>query len=404
MSSLLVRRQRRSLRTRLGAAATAFVLPLALVACGGGNDNSKEPTPNSSDGTSNGDAISAIQAGFEDVLDAEELTLELSLVDTEGNLKKALDSDTDIAKVSDLIIGGKVRLSIDPAGEATLRDLSGFGAGADIAEALKATNFGLAVAAEGDDFVQLRLVEGALYAKADLDKIDKIATQAGESGLAEAIDQFGASGSPFAEVLQDVQAGKWLKLDLLPFLSAFGGLANSFAPSGPASASAEATDNGGQLVEDLIAAVLPAITATGDDGSYEIDINARQALTAVAGVFTMSSFLPGLENAVDPLEFSDVPADGVLQGTVTLDGGSIQEITLDLESINSVVPPEDRTDSPLTGSFLKLTVDDEAKEISVPDNVSSVDLKKLIGQFFAQAFSGFGGSTNFGGPGFPTPS
>ena len=374
-SSLLpLTRTARPGRTRLGLTAAALALPLALAGCGGddtgegggGDGEAKEPAD--------------LGAAYDRLLDAQTATFTLSLDDGDGNLKRlATEDETDPLndETADTVIGGKVVVTIDPAGDATLREATQVDPAASPADQLTAVNYSVSVEADGGPVAQLRLVDGALFAAVDFDRIDGIAEGAGEEPLGPQLDGFAAQSPELAAAVEDLRAGQFLTLDLAPLLSTFEGLAGPTPTGAPV--------DGAQLAEDLLAAVQPHSTVTGgEEGTFDVTVKAKPALQAASQVFAELP-IPGVTDAIDPAQFEALD-DGDLRGTVSLQGESLSQVTLDLDSVNDVNAP-DEEDVELAGSDLVLGIDDEADEVTAPGEVSDVDLNALVMSFFG-AFAG----------------
>lgn len=391
-------------RYRIGAAAAAIILPLALTGCGSDDDEpassggsttgsttGASPTE-SKGGSSSGDALGNIEKGFDKLSEAKSASFELSFTDGDGKLAAAMsEGSPEDKELIETVLGGKIKVVVDPAGDATLGSLGSFDSTKGLGSQLTAANFSLSVNADGGDIAGIRLVKGALYASVDLKKIDELATKAGSGGIFNDITDFTEGAPPqVAPAIKDVQAGKWLKLDLVPLAEQFGGLLEGLPKP---SASASAAVDSAKLVESLKTAVLSNTTATGDDGEYDVEIKAKETLTALVGVLK-SSGIPGVD-MFDTADLQDV-GPGALKGKVKIDGDSIKELTLDLESVNALLPTTDQAPGGLGDSTVTLTFDDGAEEVSAPDNVSAVDLNALLTSLIGQFAGALGGGSSSG--------
>ncbi|MCW2623106.1 MAG: hypothetical protein JWL64_2708 [Frankiales bacterium] len=375
------------MRNRLGAAAAVLVLPLSLTACGGGDSKSGSDSPSETAGVTKKDD-GKIQDAYANLLKSKSTSFAVSLSDPDGNLKKSLleDSSSDPIKPEtvDRILGGKITLSVDPTGTKTFQDIQGMDVQADPAAALKAVNLALKVEDKDGPIAELRIVEGVIFASVDIDKIDQIDKEAGGKGVGTSFDEQLSQLPGGTAIGPDLRAGKFLKLDLTPFIGQLAKLAGQT----PTPSSTPAPDASKKLTDDLLAAVKPftQITSQGK-GDFDVEVEAKSALKAAAGVLSTSG-LPGAKD-LDLTEI-DKLRDGKLKGAFSLDGDHLKEATLDLASIVAIAPADPKSPN-LDGSKVKLAVNDSADGIGVPDKVSAVDLNSLLG-FLLGSLGSRGGS------------
>lgn len=382
---------RRPARHRLGAAAAVFVLPFTLVACGG--DSAGGSTGSGDNpivggageggvvGGGGGDAPSG-QAVYDKLMQSTSTSVRLSVEDPDGAIKRGIladDPETPEA-IIDTFLGGSISFTVDPAGDQTLGELQATSVDAPVAEQLKATNVSFSVDAKGGPIAQLRLVDGVMYAAADLNTIGDIAVEAGEPNAQAQLDAGLSSIPQGTQLATDLRDGKFLKLDLAPFAGQLEGL------TGAAPMPDQMVD-GQKLAQDLLAAVQPFTMVTGgENGTYDVEVEAKRALTALADSLKASG-IPGFDT-LDATEL-DMLKEGTVKGSFSTDGDSLTEVTLDLQSLIAVVPDDGGTPAPdLSGSILKLEIDDSADEVGVPDGVSDIDLNALVSQLFGSFLGG----------------
>ena len=89
--------------------------------------------------------------------------------------------------LADVLLGGSVSWTIDPAGDRTMRDLQAMPDDTPAAEMFAAMDLSVVVAADGGPVAQLRLVGGDLYAAADVGRIDGIAGEVGGPDVPDAL-------------------------------------------------------------------------------------------------------------------------------------------------------------------------------------------------------------------------
>lgn len=323
---------------------------------------------------------SDLQKASDHLLDSKAMAVILSVQDSKGTLRNGLlaDADPPPAAVVDSLLGGTVSVTIDPTGDRTVRDLQKASPSMSSAEQLKAVNASFVVSADGGPVVELRLADGDVYARVDLDRLTSLAAKGGgEDDLSTSLEQLESSAGPKLQPLvTDLKAGRWVKVPLAQY-------ADRLAELGRSSGSPTPTPSvdGQQLSDDLLAAVRPFVQVTdagGDGGERLIDvrIQAKQALRALLD--TLKRSLPAAAG-LDQLDSSaaDKLRDGTVDGRVTLKDQHLTSVTADLASLVKVAP-EDPTVPDLTGSSLKLSVDDSADAVDVPGDVSSYDVGPLL--------------------------
>jgi len=375
---------------RLAAGSVAVVLPLAAVAACG---TEKKKT-----------VAQEFATAQEHLGDAKAASFTLRLEDAQGNLAKLAAKDGDVPKpVLDALIGGSITYVADAAGDAALRSVSsGTTDPNDVAGALKKANLAFVIKDDKGELVELRIVDGVLFAHVNLAEVGRLAEAGGAEDFDASLDEALAGMDPrFAQALKDVRAGKWLKLDVAPLVDDLKGLAESVVPGGVPTASAAPYDTSA-LGRKAWEAVKPHVTATdaNDDSAdrvIDVRVKARPALKALLGVLKAEKDLPfaSVLGSVAPADIDEQVADGEARGQIRLADSHLKQVSLDLESLR-LLSKEPGTDS-LAGVKVLVDVDDEADELSAPTDVSAIDfaelLQELIGGFFGPAFESSASST-----------
>jgi hypothetical protein len=362
---------------RLTAGVALVALPLgAAVGCGSAATAQKDSVQTS------------LQKASDNLKASGSTSFELRLEDPTGSLKKAATSGADATKPeqADLLLGGRVSFTVDPTGGKTLADLQTMDPALPITEQLKASNIAMTVQADGGAVVQVRLVGGDVYANVDVDKASDLATKAGSpSDLGQQLDEAAAQApAQLAPILTDVRAGKWLKLPLAPYAEQL----KALQPTPGASASIDSR----RLGMDLLNAVKPYVAVTdassdGDTRVLDVKVQAKQALkAAVTSLKAMGGAVPGLAQ----LDTSSLDAigDGTANGQVTLESDHLTKITLDLGSAVALAPVGATPAPDLSGALVTIEVDDSADDVTVPDDVSWVDLGALVDNALASLGGG----------------
>lgn len=361
---------------RLAAGALVLVLPLAAVAgCGA----EKKRT------------IKAELASAQTNLESSKATsLTVRLDDTKGAIAKLAAKDGKSA-VTDAFLKGSVTFTIDPAGSATMKQLSEdkTATTADVKAQLKKVNFSVLVRDDKADLGELRLVEGTLFVHVNLAEVGRLAEESGVKDFDAQLDESAQSMDPrLAAALKDVRAGKWIALPIADYLDQLKGLAETFGGMAIPTPKPGATFDSQALGKDLFAAVKPYIKVTdandsSSDRVLDVKVQVRPALKAALAVLKAAKDLPfaAALGAFDAAEIDKNVTDGTANGTLTLKSGHLTQATLDLESIR-LLSTDPGTDS-AAGGMLVMDLDDSAQELKAPDNVSSFDLGALVKEFLA---------------------
>lgn len=322
----------------------------------------------------------------------------LRVADGKGSLADlAADSgDLPAAAVKDLI-GASVRYTFDAASAAKIKGVDGSASEAELRSALADVRFAIAVKDAKTTVAEIRLVDSALFARVDLDEIDRVAKEAGSDGVADSVDEFiDSAPDEYQPALRDAKAGKWLKLPLTDYLDKIKDLTDSLPTPAPSTAG-----DVQQTGEDLLTAIKPFVKVTDANDSssqrvLDVNVDARGALKAALGVLKTAKGLPFVDvfQGITPAEVDKSIRPGSAHGTISLADGHLTQVTVDLASIEAL-DPDFRTHK-LSGSSVVVDVDDSAGAVTAPtDNVSDVDVKGLLddllqgfGESFGTALSG----------------
>lgn len=372
--------------TRLAAGALALVLPLgAVAACGA----EKKKT---------------VKAEFESAQqyleDSKSAAFSFSLRDAQGNLAKAASKaaskgdDAMPKALADALLGGSITYVVDPTGDRTLGQVSTDTT--DLSAALKDTNVAFVVKDDKATLGEIRLVDGVLFARVDLAEVKRLAELGGTDDVDAQLDDATTDGPPeLKQVVADVRAGKWVKLDVTKFTDQIkdltDGLAEGFGAT-PAPTPSKAEFDASALGHRLFDAVKPYVTVTDANDSsrdrvLDIKVKVRPALKAALKVLSATDDLPFPNVFADvmPSEIDKNVADGTATGQIRLADSHLTQVSVDLEPLRtlSTDPGEDS----FAGSSVVFGIDDEAGEVKAPTDVSSVDLGSLF-QDFLDSVSG----------------
>ena len=363
--------------TRLAAGTLALVLPLSAVAACGAE---KKKT---------------VKAEFESaqqhLADSKAASFTLRVDDSKDALAALMTEEEDglSKEVAAAILGGSVTYVVDPVGDATLGESSSAALSpTDVAGALKKVNVAFVVKDDKGLLGEIRLVDGVLYAKVVYAEVKRLAELGGAEDVDAELDSAVADGPPeLAQIVKDVKAGKWLKLDTTAFADQLkelsDGLVTGFGAS-PAP-SAEPFDSEA-LGKRLYDAVKPYVTVTDANDSskdrvLDVKVQARPALKAALKILAATDDLPfpNVFADIDPAEVDDNVKEGTAKGQIRLSDSHLKQVSVDIESIR--VLSTDPGDKSVAGSSVVFDVDDSIDELKAPGDVSSVDLAELVQQF-----------------------
>ncbi|MEO6203780.1 MAG: hypothetical protein ABIO67_00115 [Mycobacteriales bacterium] len=368
---------------RLAAGTLALALPLAAAAgCGA----EKKRTVKAEFASAQTNLESSKGASFT-----------IRVHDAQGNLKKTAIKEGSLAStLADALVGASVTYTIDPAGDKTLKQMSGAGTSLS-AESLKAGNLAFVIRDDKTVLGEIRVVAGVLYLHLDLAEIGRLAKAGGVDDFDAQLDSFGTDGPPeFAALIKDLRAGKWLSLDAGKYVDQLTKLGEGFLGATATPAPFDAKGLGG----DLFAAVKPYVQVTDANDSskdrvLDVTVQVRPALKAALDVLKANKDLP-FASLLDGASAADIDkniTDGTAKGRITLSDGHLTSFSVDLESIRTLAPKPGTTS--LAGVSVVVDVDDSADEVKAPTDVSSVKVDDLIQQLL-DGFSNSGGSTGFG--------
>ncbi len=344
--------------------AVALVLALGAAGCGSAQQAQRQTVE------------AELQSASTHLLDSRALSVRVGLTDPAGTARAALTEGDVPPALAGVLLGGSVTVTVDPTGTRTVRDLQAMDPRTPATEVFEAVSMAMTVEADGGPVAQLRLVGGDLYGSVDLDRVAGIAQKGGAPDVAEAVEDLAEAAPPeLAPLVEDVQAGEWVRLPLAPYAGELDRL-NAEAP--PATSD--------QLAGDLLAAVRPFVQVTdagGDAGQRVLDVQV-QARKALEALLSTLSRVAGPAAGMDPLpaDALDGLGEGTAAGRITLQDGHLGTVALDLGSVARLADEPDAPD--LSGSTLTVEVDDTADEVVAPSPVSDADVAELVEGAFAE--------------------
>jgi hypothetical protein len=283
--------------------------------------------------------------------------------------------------------GDSAKAGSETAGSADLQSL--LGDPAKLSELLKKQgSFSMAVRHSGGSLVDLRSVDGTIYARAD---VKQILTLAGEDP--NSLDQQLAGLPPSMAPLSKAAKGEWVSLDLAKAAAAAkdSGLLDALPSSAP-SPSVDAAKVS-KLLESLKVAYREKATITelGDDGDrgsgYRLGAPAKQVAQAVSDDLIA---LVGKESEDQVRKaITEIP-DKTFSVDLWVKDDELTAVSLDLTQF---------MDKPVTGRKLAvdIAVDVDSGEVTAPDGATEIDVKALLSEFPVGALAGAGAGLNPGG-------
>jgi hypothetical protein len=329
-----------------------------------------------------GDASSA---GFTLSLDTTAADLE-AISSAQGDPMSASDKST-VAK----LLAGEIEVDVQEPDGKTFADMekSSGKAQPDLTSLLndpaalgallkKQGSFSTSVRLSGDSLVDLRTVDGVIYARADVKKILTLAGQ-DSSKLDQELSGLPPALAPLAKAAQ----GQWVSIDLVKAAQAAKdkGLLKALPTSAPSASVDPAKVQ--KLIADLKAAYQQKATITdlGDSGKgtgYRLAAPAKQVAQAVSGdlvALVGPSAGPQVQKAI-----AQIP-DKTFSLDLWVKDDKLSAVALDLTQFLK---------KPVTGKKLALdvAVDVGGGKVSAPSGATEIDVKSLLGQLPSGLLSG----------------
>ena len=320
----------------------------------------------------------------------------LRLDDAKGSLAKAATKDGSLtAAAAKDLLGSSITVTVDAASATSIKSVSPGASESELKADLAKARFALQIKDAKATVAEIRLVDSTLFARVDVAEIDRVATEAGQDGVAQNVDDFIASAPrEYQPALRDAKAGKWMKLPLADYIGKLKDVTKALPTPGPS-----AGTDGKKLENDVLTAVKPYVKVTdandsSSDRVLDVKVDVRGAVKALLGVAKTTKGLPFADQigAVDPAEVDKNVKSGTANGTIRLADGHLKQVAVDLGSSEALDASSDT--HALAGSRLVVDVDDSADEVAAPtSNLSDVDVKALIDDLFQNLTQTFGGLT-----------
>jgi hypothetical protein len=350
------------------------------------------------------DQVSDALSGFENAKSAtftvsvDSTTADIAAISKAQNEPMSASDQANLAKVLD----GDVVLAVQAPDGKTFGD-AGAGASAvsgsqdlssllgdpqKFSEMLKQGSFSVSVRLSGGSLVDLRSVDGVIYAKAD---VKKILDLAGEDP--DVLDQQLSGLPPAMAPLAKAAKGEWVSLDLAKAAAAAkeSGLLNSLPTATPSPAVDAAKLN--KLIESLKAAYRDKATITeleDDDqrgDGFRLTAPAKQVAQAVSP--DLIALVGKAAEAGGRKAITEIP-DKNFSLDVWVKDKKLTAVSLDLTQF---------LDKPVPGKKLAVDVDIDVDSgaVEAPTGATEIDVQKLLKSIPGGALSGLAGGSAGGG-------
>lgn len=277
--------------------------------------------------------------------------------------------------------GDSAKAGSDTAGSGDLQAL--LGDPAKLSKLLKDQGaFAMSVRLSGDALVDLRSVDGKIFARANVKQILKLAGQKPDL-VDEQLSELPPAMAPLAKAAK----GEWVALDLAKAAAAAkdSGLLNALPTSAP-SPSVDAAKVQ-KLMDDLKKAYQEKATITdlgenSDRGKgYRLGAPAKQVAEAISGDLIA---LVGKESETEIRKaITEIP-DKTFNVDLWVKDKNLSAVSLDLTQF---------LEKPVTGQKLAVDIDIDVNsgKVEAPSGATEIDIKELLSQFPAGALAGGGG-------------
>jgi len=354
---------KRSVRALTMTVAVGAVSGLALSAC-----SSSGSTGSSGTGGNNGGGktpTEALAAAVHNISNGKAESFQLSLKPDDAMLaamnKDSSKQDAAIAKA--LFGNGGIVLKVTVSSDKALKDL----------KAGESPNVELGATAGGTEYFDMRVVGGALYAKANVPQILQLA---GKS-VGDVNSQLGAIPPDFQAPVQALMAGKWVGVSAADLK----GLQQMASSLGGDLGSAATPSTNPALLAGMESSLLKALTqdaTVSDKGGGKLEVTGKVKVIGqdiLQAVSPALGSVPGqtkadLDKARESL--SSVPDSETVTFDVWLKNKQISELQIDLAQFM----PKDQSGGGKLPLDMKFSQD--ANKVSAPDGVTNIDVRKLI--------------------------
>lgn len=340
-------------------------------------------------GTSGGQ--DAADAATKNLRDAAVVSVALHLDDPKNSLAGSVSTPEE-KRVQEYISESTITMTVDPAGD-TAVGATPEAVPTDPVEALKKSgSVEFAFARAGKQVLAVRMINGVLYAKADLAELSTISGEDLDSKL--------STGVPpsMSSVTEGLKAGKWLSLDLPAMLAEHPELKSMLSGGGASLSAGTAAELQTKLLAALNDNSTKTVTSNGSETTVTMSVEAKAFLTAALDAFSAAG-VAGLDSSLsDAKDEIATLSDGTVDVSVTVKDDHYTKAALDLGSVAKLSDDAEAVKG-LDGVVLVADIDDSASPVSAPAEGDTVDLAPLVGTLLNGFGAGMGSL-----PGQATPT
>ncbi|MFL6114687.1 MAG: hypothetical protein ACJ786_25535 [Catenulispora sp.] len=345
--------------------AVGAVSGLALSACSSSGSTGSGGTGGNSGGGKT--PTEALAAAVHNISSGKAESFQLSLKPDDAMIaamnKNSSKQDATIAKL--LLGNGGAVVKFTASSDKPLKDL----------KPGETPNVEFVVTAGGTEYVDVRSVAGALYLKANVPQI----AQLGGKSVGDLNSQLGQIPPDFQAPVQAVIAGKWVGVSA----SDLKGLQQMASSLGGGDLGSAATPGANPaLLSGMEASLLKALTqdaTVSDKGGGKLEVTGKVKVIGqdiLQAVGPTLSAVPGQsKTSLDKTRESlnSIPDSEMVTFDVWLKNNQINELQIDLAQF----APKDQSGGGKLPLDMKFSQD--AAKVSAPDNVTTIDVKKLMG-------------------------
>jgi hypothetical protein len=345
--------------------AVGAVAGLSLTACsssGSAGSGSKSPTE-------------ALAAAVRNVSNGNAESFQLTVKPDDAMIAaitKQSDNPQDAQLAKSLFSNGGIVVKFTASASKPLKDL----------KAGENPNVELDLTAGGTDFLDVRTVKGAVYAKVNMPQLLQLSGKSASS----LTGQFAQAPADFQVPLQALMAGKWIGVSasdvkgLEQMLQSFG--SGGDLGSNPTSSSTGSA--GTQMLAGIESELMKALTQDANvtdkgNGQYQVSGKVKTiGQDLLQAVTPALNAVPGKSKTdIDKLRqnLNSVPDSENMTFNIWTKSGQISELQVDLAQFMSA------TDS--NGGHLPIDAkfSQSASSVSAPSDVTNVNVQKLLGAF-----------------------
>jgi hypothetical protein len=324
-----------------------------------------------------GGAEQSATAASSNLADAKAAAFTVRLSDPKGSLATGATNAQD-RKTLQYLLDSTVTVTVDPAGDSTLGEAASASpsAGGDLAAELKNSgSMAVDLSHAGTQVIGLKMIDGMLYARADLNALSELS---GES-LSEDL-----TGAPpqFAPIADGLKAGKWLSLDLPTLMSAHPELSGATSGSDATPGPAQLLQLRSKLLSAFQANSTKTVTASDGRTEVQLKVKAKGFLTAALAAVDGAGLPTGSSLKEAKSQLGSMP-DGDVDALLTIEDGHYVRAALDVHSV-AELSTDSAAKAETEGVQVLVDIDDRASGVSAPEPDQVVNANGIVDSLTGQ--------------------